>query len=197
MPNTALIIVDVQNDFLPGGALGVPDGDKIIEPILEAAKNVDLVAFTRDFHPADHISFSEEPKFEDKSWPAHCVQGTRGVMIHRALDQTLWHAPVFSKGTDRNVEQYSGARAVDSFGTALGDWLEENDVREIAVVGLALDYCVKATAIDLAEGGFDVAIALDATRPVAWETGAEALLEIADADVGVTTVREIREFVKD
>lgn len=196
--NKALICVDVQNDFLPGGALGVPDGHKVIPALEELMRDVDIIVFTRDWHPDDHSSFGDPPEYRDGSWPPHCVQGTFGS----ALDYPLWSAaqdtgkPILlvHKGDTKDKEAYSGfqGKVVDAWnfnydleqdfqeGTiGLARALNDLSVRHVKVGGLALDYCVKATAIDSAAHFPDTTVYLDATRPVAYLTGVVAAAELA------------------
>jgi nicotinamidase/pyrazinamidase len=162
----ALIIVDVQNDFLPGGALGVADGDQIIPVITNIAKNYDYVLGTMDWHPQNHFSFSPEPEFKDGSWPAHCVQDTDGAKITTDFPRDFFDA-VFRKGYLSQIEAYSGFDGIELATTKkLNEWLKEHDVTEVHVVGLAFDYCVKATALDAVKNGYFTYLLLDATRAV-------------------------------
>lgn len=184
----ALVIVDYQNDFLPTGALGVPDGHRTWPEIDRQANDLktDLIVLTRDWHPADHISFSNDPKYEDKSWPSHCVQNTEGaefdeILLDRLPTDKLMY--IVSKGEDKNVEEYSGFSGRAPDGALLVEILEEHDVWELVIVGLALDYCVKATALDAIKEGFDVILPVEGTRPVTYETGARAIAELAYAGV--------------
>lgn len=183
---TAVVIVDFQYDFY-AGSLAVPDAENAIDSIIELGKTADFVAFTRDNHPADHISFSDDPQFVDKSWPPHCVQGTPGVEIHPVLKDAFPGAPMFDKGEDPNVEQYSGAEGVNLNGQTLVQWLKDNNVTYVQVVGLATDYCVSSTARDLSAhmDDFDVDTVVEAQRPVAWVTGALALRGLEDSGVFV------------
>jgi nicotinamidase/pyrazinamidase len=154
----ALVIVDFQNDFCPGGALAVPDGDAIAGRINELAGSgdFDLVVATRDWHPADHGSFAEQ----GGPWPAHCVAGTPGAELHRALDPTPIDA-VVDKGQDPGTDGYSGFEATD-----LAALLRSRDVDHVTVVGLATDYCVKNTALDALRQGFAVTVDSTAVRGV-------------------------------
>ncbi len=191
--SSALVIVDYQNDFLPGGALGVPDGFACFQPLVRAGEAVDNVLLTRDYHPADHISFSHAPKFEDKSWPPHCIQGTYGADIYTPLRNQFPHAPIFSKGLDKDVEQYSGWAAKLSSGATLGEYLRIRGVNEIYVGGVALDYCVEVTVLDLFEHGYEPTLLLDATRPVSYIGGANTLVGMAHYDgvINFITVDEV------
>jgi nicotinamidase/pyrazinamidase len=158
-----LVIVDFQNDFCPGGALAVPDGDAIAGRIneLAASDQYDVVIATRDWHPPDHGSFADQ----GGPWPVHCVAGTPGAELHHALDPTPIDA-VVDKGQDAGTEGYSGFE-----GTRLADILREHGVDHVTVVGLATDYCVKNTALDALREGFSVTVDSTAARGVEVEEG--------------------------
>jgi nicotinamidase/pyrazinamidase len=157
----ALLVIDVQNDFCPGGALAVADGDAVVDPINRLAESSPLVIATRDWHPADHGSFAEN----SGPWPAHCVQDTTGAALHPGVDVGQIDV-IVDKGQARDLEGYSGFE-----GTDLERLLRERDVDAVHVAGLALDYCVKATALDAKRAGFDVIVHRDATRAVEVEPG--------------------------
>ena len=159
----ALIIVDFQNDFTPGGALGVREGDEIAPRIntLAASDDFDLVVATRDWHPPDHGSFVEQGGI----WPVHCVAGTTGAELHPALDRGRIDV-VVDKGQDRDADGYSAFEA-----TELSDLLREREIDQIVVVGLATDYCVKNTALDGVRAGLTVGIDARAIRGVDVEPG--------------------------
>ena len=171
----ALIIVDVQNDFTPGGALAVEEGDAILERVNELAGSgdFDLVVATRDWHPPDHGSFSAQ----GGPWPEHCVQGTEGAELHPALDRARIDM-VVDKGQDPATEGYSGFD-----GTALGDLLRERDVDQVTIVGLATDYCVKNTALDALQHGLRVIVDTSAVKGVEVNEGdsERALAEVRAA----------------
>jgi nicotinamidase/pyrazinamidase len=173
----ALIAVDVQNDFCPGGALAVPDGDAVIDPVNRLAKQADYVVATRDWHPPDHASFAAE----GGPWPVHCVRDTPGAQLHAAL-QTDRIEDIVDAGRTRDAEGYSGFED-----TNLEALLRAHDVDTVHVAGLALDYCVKATALDAKRAGFNVIVHLDATRPVEVTPGDgdRAVAELRDAGVSV------------
>jgi nicotinamidase/pyrazinamidase len=154
----ALVIVDFQNDFCPGGALAVPDGDAIAGRLneLAASGEFDLVVATRDWHPPNHGSFAEQ----GGPWPVHCVAGTPGAELHQALDPTPIDV-VVDKGQDPATEGYSGFQD-----TGLAALLRERDVDRLTVVGLATDYCVKNTALDALREGFAVTVDSTAVRGV-------------------------------
>jgi nicotinamidase/pyrazinamidase len=156
----ALIVVDVQNDFCPGGALAVPGGDEIVGAVNRLATEAPPVIATRDWHPPDHRSFVEE----GGTWPVHCVRETAGAQLHPDLHASL--DMIIDKGQAREHEGYSGFG-----GTGLERLLRERGVDTVHVVGLALDYCVKATALDAREAGFDVVVHREATRAVNVEPG--------------------------
>ena len=171
----ALIIVDFQNDFTPGGALAVASGDEIADRLnaLAASDEFDLVVATRDWHPPDHGSFAEQ----GGPWPAHCVQGTPGAELHPALDRDAIHV-VVDKGQDPGTEGYSGFEA-----TGLADLLRAHGIDHVTVVGLATDYCVKNTALDALQEGFTVVLDSTAARGVEVSEGdsVRALAEVRAA----------------
>jgi nicotinamidase/pyrazinamidase len=164
-PTDALMVVDVQRDFCPGGSLAVPEGDRIV-PALGRA--IDLFAgaglpifFTRDWHPPDHISFRDR----EGPWPPHCVAGSPGAEFHPGLRRTPG-IEVISKATGREEEAYSGFR-----GTDLADRLRRRGVRRVVVGGLATDYCVRETVLDAIREGFEAVLLIDAVRAVEVRPG--------------------------
>lgn len=208
MNNKALIIVDVQNDFLPGGALGVTDGHRATPLLANLMDEVDVIVFTRDWHPADHSSFAEgTPEYKDGSWPPHCVQNTEGAHIDEwLLDEAMETSkPVLlvSKGADKDHEAYSGfdvratvtrawhVNGLNLIGSPLKLALDAFGVREVKIGGLALDYCVKATALDALYNGFRPTVYLGATRPVGYLTGVDAVIDILRYGVQVDSTRDI------
>jgi nicotinamidase/pyrazinamidase len=152
----ALIMVDVQNDFCPGGALPVPEGDAVIEPINRLAEQVPFVVATRDWHPPDHLSFKDQ----GGPWPVHCVRDTSGAQLHPELDSSRIDA-IVDAGREPGHEGYSGFEHTD-----LERLLRDRGVDTVHVAGLALDYCVKETALDARRAGFDVVLHRDATRAI-------------------------------
>jgi nicotinamidase-related amidase len=154
----ALLIIDFQNDFTPGGALAVAHGDEIADRInaLTASGDYGLVVATRDWHPADHGSFAAQ----GGPWPVHCVAGTLGAQLHPALDSTSVDA-IVDKGQDPGTEGYSGFE-----GTDLARLLRDRGITQVTVVGLATDYCVKHTALDALREGFQVTVDTTAVRGV-------------------------------
>jgi nicotinamidase/pyrazinamidase len=159
----ALIIVDFQNDFTPGGALAVREGDRIAERLneLSADPRFDLVVATRDWHPADHGSFVAQ----GGPWPPHSVQGTEGAELNPALDRAAIDV-IVDKGINPDAEGYSGFEE-----TNLEQLLRERGIDRVTVVGLATDYCVKNTALDALKRGFDVTVEADAVRGVEVNQG--------------------------
>jgi nicotinamidase/pyrazinamidase len=179
----AIVVVDVQNDFCTGGALAVEDADAIVPVINRLIDKFKHIVLTRDWHPENHVSFSDSPQFVDGSWPKHCVQDTPGASFHKDLVFPC-DVEVVSKGTDPAKEAYS-----DFDDTGLEKILRGEGVTRIIVCGLATDYCVKATALDGIERGFEVVLVEDACRGVdnPKGTAAAALREMQTA--GVTVVR--------
>ncbi len=171
----ALIVVDVQNCFLPGGSLGVEEGDRVIPVINRLMPLFEHKVYTRDWHPPDHVSFAaESPEYRDLSWPPHCVQNTEGAEFSTALDMVP-DSLVVSKGDDPEREAYSGFQAS---GVELAAELRARGVERVFVTGLATDYCVRATALDAKKAGFAVVLVEDAVRGVAPETTEKALAEL-------------------
>ena len=173
-----LIVVDVQNDFLPGGALAVPDGDAVIAPINALGRIFRHVVLTQDWHPSGHISFASShrgqkpfasiplPYGEQVLWPDHCVQGMAGAALAEAL--VLPQAElVVRKGFHPSIDSYSAFLEADHrTPTGLGGYLKERGFRRVFVCGLATDYCVGWTAIDAKAGGFETTVIADACRAI-------------------------------
>lgn len=173
----ALIVVDVQNDFVPGGALPVPDGDAVIEPINQLARQTPFVVATRDWHPPNHLSFEQQ----GGPWPVHCVRDTKGAQLHPKLDSSRIDA-IVDAGREPEHEGYSGFEHTD-----LEQVLRDHTVDTVHVAGLALDYCVKETALDARRAGFEVVLHRDATRAINVSEGDDerALDELRAAGVQV------------
>lgn len=181
---TALLLVDIQPDFMPGGPLGVPGGDEILQPVQELieADRFGLCVATQDWHPPDHVSFASnhegrEPMetielhgHQQVLWPDHCVQHTPGAALHPELDWTPV-AAIIRKGMQPDADSYSGfANNYDPQGvrprTGLAGYLRERGIQEVAVCGLARDVCVRWTALDAADMLFSTLFIWDLTRPV-------------------------------
>lgn len=202
---TALIIVDVQNDFIPGGALAVREGDQVVSVINEVQRKFKHVIATQDFHPANHGSFAANHPGKNPGelielagltqilWPVHCVQGSWGADFHPDLDNRSWEA-IFQKGKNPEVDSYSGffdnARRGD---TGLGDYLKSKGINQVFVCGLALDYCVKFTALDAKSLGFDTVLIADATRAVNLSPadGDKAINEMKETGISILTSQEL------
>lgn len=183
----ALLVVDVQNDFLPGGTLGVRHGDEVIAPLNRViarwrAAGLPLV-FTRDWHPADHCSFQAQ----GGPWPPHCVATTPGAQFASSLAVPS-DAIVASKGTNPRREAYSAFQ-----GTGLADLLRRRGVRRVVIGGLATDYCIRATGVDARVEGFDYAVLADAVRAVDVNPGdgERALAELAANGALITTTEAV------
>ncbi len=166
--NSAIIAVDIQNDFCPGGSLPVPEGDVIV-PVINRyiAKFSDMglpVYFTRDWHPLNHISF----KSRGGIWPEHCVQNTYGAELNPKI-MIPQGAIIIDKGTAVDKEAYSGFQ-----GAALEAWLKEGNIRRLFVGGLATDYCVRNTVLDALTAGFEVVFLSDASKGVDVNPGDSA-----------------------
>lgn len=198
-----MIVVDIQNDFLPGGALEVPAGNEIVELVNSLMSHFDLVVATQDFHPEEHGSFAREVSdigrlvdlngLEQILWPVHCVQGTVGADFAESLNLDGIDK-VIPKGTDATVDSYSGF--FDNgrkHATELHAYLQEKGVDEVFVVGLATDYCVKFTALDAADLGYKTFLIEDASRGVNLQVGdvENAIQEMKQAGIGVITSQEI------
>jgi len=179
----ALIIVDVQLDFCEGGSLAVAGGASVAMRINAVTDRYDHVAATRDYHvdPGDH--FSDNPDFVH-SWPVHCVAGTAGAAFHPALDVAPIGA-VFAKGAYQAA--YSGFEGAEPSGAGLADWLRAREVTEVDVVGIATDYCVRATALDAVRAGFATTVLTELTAGVAPESTTAALDELRAAGVIIIT----------
>jgi nicotinamidase/pyrazinamidase len=179
----ALLIVDFQNDFVPGGALAVEEGDEIAEPVRRLADEVDVIVATRDWHPPDHASFETQ----GGPWPVHCVQGSHGAELHSSIEDLDIEA-IVDVGRERDDEGYSGFENSD-----LARILRDHDVDEVYVVGLATDYCVRASAIDACREGFDVTVVSDAVRGVEVKPGdsKRALAEMAEAGARIASSSEL------
>eukprot|EP00744_Colponema_vietnamica_P027045 GILI01040373.1.p1 GENE.GILI01040373.1~~GILI01040373.1.p1 ORF type:complete len:206 (-),score=47.84 GILI01040373.1:100-717(-) len=194
MSKKALVVVDVQKDFCPGGSLAVPQGDEVVAVINDLKKRVvwDLVVFTTDWHPQDHCSFAAnnpgsilfqpfllaDTGKEQVMWPVHCVQDTPGASFHD--DLCVGESDVIvRKGLMSRVESYSGFGSLPEK-TPLEDTLRQNGIDEVFVCGLATDYCVGSTAVDALQLGFKVVLIEDASRGISEEGIAKMKTKIAE-----------------
>jgi len=179
--NEALILIDLQYDFMPGGALPVAEGDKVVPVANRIAKHFGLVVATQDWHPANHGSFaSQHPGkkpgevidlngLQQVLWPDHCVQGSKGAEFHRDLDRSRI-ARVFQKGVDPEIDSYSGFYDNGHRrGTGLAEYLRSRGVTDVTICGLATDYCVKYSVLDALRLGFKATVVEDACRGVNLE----------------------------
>jgi len=201
----ALIVVDVQNDFCPGGALEVTDGDAVVPVINRLQEKFDLVVATQDWHPPDHASFASNHANRTVGeliningqpqvlWPDHCVQGTQGAALRADLNQAKI-ARMFQKGQNHEVDSYSGFfDNGHQIATGLGDYLNEQGVGEVYICGLATDYCVKYTALDARMLSFETVLIADACRGVHLQPDdvQKALGEMQEAGVRVINSDEV------
>jgi nicotinamidase/pyrazinamidase len=188
LENSALILVDMQNDFCPGGALAVAEGDQTITVVNRLMPHFDLVVSTQDWHPANHISFAAR----GGPWPPHCVQGTFGAELHPQLktDKISYY---FRKATTPDKDAYSEFEGTDEQARPLNDVLHKLGVKRLYVAGLATDYCVKATVLDALKLGYDVYAITDGMRAVNVkpEDGAEALAEMKSRGAHLITSGEL------
>lgn len=192
MRDTALLIVDVQNDFCPGGALPVPEGDAVVAPLNALAEKValegGLVVASRDWHPRTTRHFAE---FGGK-WPVHCVQGTLGAEFHpdlRVPEGTV----IISKGISEQDDGYSAFEGHTDEGKTLQEAFSERGIRKVLVGGLATEYCVRASTLDALEHGYEVYLITDAIRGVNLQPddSARAIAEMESAGARLTTTQEL------
>ena len=195
-PTDALLVIDVQNDFMPGGALAVADGDAVVPIINTLATKFDHVILTQDWHPTAHISFAtthadknpydviQAPYGPQTLWPEHCLQHTEGAAFHRALD--IPHAElILRKGFRRHIDSYSAFLENDhTTPTGLAGYLRERNLSRLFLCGLAYDFCVRYSAIDGHNLGFETIVIEDATRPVNLSSSiAETNTALASANI--------------
>ena len=189
MDTDVLLVIDVQNDFCPGGSLGVKDGDKIIKNINSIQDKFNNVVLTQDWHPKNHSSFVTEykdkevfstvkmPYGDQTIWPAHCIQGTKGADFHKDLN-TLKANTIIRKGFRREIDSYSAFWENDRVTpTGLEGSLKSLGVNRVFVCGLALDFCVAYSAIDSSIAGFDTFVLMNATKPVDLPGSIDTTLE--------------------
>ena len=200
----ALIVVDIQNDFLPGGALAVPRGDETVAIANRLMPLFSTVVLTADWHPADHSSFASQhtgkspydvvpmPYGNQVLWPDHCVAGTTGADFAAGLETVRAHA-VIRKGTDKNCDSYSGFLAADrKTPTGLAGYLKSRGVTTVFVCGLATDFCVAWTAQDAAAAGFNTYLIEDASWAIdAGGSLAAAMAGLKTAGVGVIEKKDV------
>jgi nicotinamidase/pyrazinamidase len=207
IPTDALLVIDVQNDFCPGGALAVAEGDKVVPIINQLGQRFEHVILTQDWHPANHISFASthpgtqafttiEVAYGTQTlWPDHCVQGTPGADFHPGLD--LPHAEmIVRKGFRRQIDSYSAFLEDDhTTPTGLAGYLRERGLKRLFLCGLAYDFCVRASAIDGTAAGLECVVVEDATRAVNLENSIQETatefknqkIEVVSSDVLFTS----------
>ncbi|MDZ7715482.1 MAG: bifunctional nicotinamidase/pyrazinamidase [Balneolaceae bacterium] len=200
----ALLIVDVQNDFCPGGALEVPNGDAIVPTINELSESFDHVIQTQDWHPDGHSSFASShedknpydtiqmPYGEQVLWPDHCIQGSEGAEFHPKLNTTRSQL-IIRKGFRKNIDSYSAFYENDnSTKTGLTGYLKDRDIDTLYVVGLATDFCVKWSVVDGCKEGFNVTVIKDAVRGIDIEGSVDqAWEEMEEAGANVISSQEV------
>jgi len=186
---TALLVIDVQNDFVPGGQLPVPEGDLIVPLINRLARQFSQVIIAQDWHPSGHASFASRhhgkqpfdsvqlPYGEQTLWPEHCVQGTAGAEFHPQLD--LPHAQlIIRKGCNPDIDSYSAFLEADRYTTTgLSGYLKERGIDTVYMVGLALDFCVMFSALDARAAGFNAYVVLDACRAIDMNGSLQSAME--------------------
>jgi nicotinamidase/pyrazinamidase len=177
----ALLIVDLQRDFMPRGALAVSEGDRIAAPIAAVAARFSTVIATQDWHPVGHVSFLER----GGPWPVHCVAGSAGAALHPALPDSVVTS-IIRKGTRRDYDSYSAFMDDGGAATGLGGLLTERGVRRVFVCGLARDVCVRATALDARKVGLEVFMLDDLTRAV--DAGSRTAVDAELSKAGVVIV---------
>lgn len=197
----ALVLVDIQNDFIPGGALAVAEGHEVVPVANRVTKEFEIVVATQDWHPENHGSFASQHEGTNPGetielngipqvlWPDHCVQESRGAEFHPDLDTSLF-TEVFRKGTDPAIDSYSGFFDNGHLrSTGMGEWLRDEGVTDIWVMGLATDYCVKFTALDGVKLDFNVRLIEDGCRGVNLEPedSERAIEEMRGAGVEIVT----------
>lgn len=186
----ALLLIDIQNDFMPGGALAVPQGNEIVPLVNKLQEKFDLVVATQDWHPAGHASFASSHKgknefevikldgLEQVMWPEHCIQNTQGAEFHPELNTSAIEA-IFRKGTNKKIDSYSGFYDNAHLkSTGLSGYLKEKEVEELYFAGLAAEYCVYFSIIDALGEGFKSILIEDATRALNKDDYEKARIDI-------------------
>ncbi|WP_028464453.1 bifunctional nicotinamidase/pyrazinamidase [Nisaea denitrificans] len=200
MSETALIVIDVQNDFCPGGALAVSDGDAVVPVANRLMQCFDHVVLTQDWHPADHSSFAannpghdpfsqiDMPYGPQVLWPVHCVQGSKGAAFHNDLETDRANL-IIRKGYRSEIDSYSAFFENDhTTTTGLAGYLRERAVKHLVMIGLATDFCVRFSAVDAAKLGFRVTLLEDGCRAIDLDGSlAAARAELAEHGITVTT----------
>ncbi len=203
----ALVIIDVQNDFCPGGKLAVPNGNEVVKPVNSLSPYFPVVIQTQDWHPLDHTSFAtnhaEKEPYETIEldygtqvlWPNHCVIGSRGADFHSELDTTHTHL-IIRKGYRTSIDSYSAFYENDQkTSTGLKGYLQEMDVDTVFLAGLATDFCVKWTALDAIKEGFEVYVIEDAVKGIDLNGSVkEAIKEMMVSGIKFTNSSKVKDF---
>ncbi|WP_424933956.1 bifunctional nicotinamidase/pyrazinamidase [Amaricoccus macauensis] len=204
LEDRALVVIDVQNDFCPGGALAVGDGDSVVAPINRLLPKFGVRVLTQDWHPADHSSFAdnhpgatpfstvEMPYGTQVLWPAHCIQGTEGAAFHAKLETTAADL-VIRKGFRSGIDSYSAFFENDhETATGLAGYLRERGVTKLCFAGLATDFCVAWSALDAVKQGFEVAVVTDACRAIDLDGSLDAAMSnMSKAGVDLVSVADL------
>jgi len=199
----ALVIIDMQNDFIPGGSLAVPEGDKLVPIINNLQEKFDLIIATQDWHPQDHSSFAENHSgkkdfeiielggIDQILWPVHCVQNSEGAQLHSDLKTQKLEA-IFRKGTNKEIDSYSGFYDNAHLkSTGLSGYLNEKGISQLYFCGLAAEYCVYFSIIDALKEGFETFLIEDATKAISKTEFEKAKKEILHAGGKIITASEI------
>ena len=193
----ALILIDIQNDFLSGGSLEVPKGDEIIDNVNFIMDNYNIVVATKDWHPKDHISFASNHKnknvgqiikinnLDQMLWPDHCIKDSKGSEFPKKLNSHKIHK-IFYKGVDSDIDSYSGFYDNGKIrSTGLSNFLKKSNINQVDIVGLATDYCVKYSSIDAYNEGFKTKVLCCCVRGISVETTETAFKEMKDMGISI------------
>ena len=193
----ALILIDIQNDFLPGGSLEVPKGDEIIDNVNFIMDNYNIVVATKDWHPKDHISFASNHKnknvgqiikinnLDQMLWPDHCIKDSKGSEFPKKLNSHKIHK-IFYKGVDSDIDSYSGFYDNGKIrSTGLSNILKKSNINQGDIVGLATDYCVKYSSIDAYNEGFKTKVLCSCVRGISVQTTETAFKEMKDMGISI------------
>ena len=193
----ALILIDIQNDFLPGGSLEVPKGDEIIDNVNFIMDNYNIVVATKDWHPKDHISFASNHKnknvgqiikinnLDQMLWPDHCIKDSKGSEFPKKLNSHKIHK-IFYKGVDSDIDSYSVFYDNGKIrSTGLSNFLKKSNINQVDIVGLATDYCVKYSSIDAYNEGFKTKVLCSCVRGISVQTTEIAFKEMKDMGISI------------
>jgi nicotinamidase/pyrazinamidase len=203
--NTALIVVDVQNDFCPGGALAIKNGSRVVPAINSLMDSFEVIVGTQDWHPVNHSSFASNNDAEPFSvktlngvnqvmWPEHCIQGSNGADFHPDLHADAFNI-IIRKGTNPDIDSYSAFTENDGVTvTGLRGWLSELDIKKVYITGLATDFCVLYTALDAVKAGFETYVIEDACKGVDFPEGnvVKAVSAMKEAGIRVVQAADVR-----